>query len=113
MRTPLPAVAPEQVISQIAPRPVLIIHGTHDRLIDVRDAHALYRSSGEPKTLWLIEGAEHNQTRAVGSQEYDSRVVRFFEQHLVKTDEKARPGKHLTRTGGKSRKSTLRPRGDS
>ena len=108
MRTPLPAVSPEQVISQIAPRPVLIIHGTQDRLIDVSDAHALYRSSGEPKVLWLIEGADHNETRAVGAQEYDDRVVGFFEQHLVKTDGKARAGKPLTRAGGKSRKSTLR-----
>lgn len=80
--TAMPDVSPIGAIERISPRPVLIIHGTSDRLIDVREAHALYGTSGHPKALWLVEGAEHGETRRTASQEYDRRVVRFFQEHL-------------------------------
>ncbi len=82
---PLATVSPVAAIAGISPRPVLIIHGVKDRLIDVRDAHALYRACGDPKTLWIIEEAGHARTRRVGVEEYDRRIIRFFRQHLTGT----------------------------
>ena len=43
-------------VSKLAPRPLLLVHGTQDDLVDVDNAHRLY-STGEPKQLVLIEGA--------------------------------------------------------
>jgi uncharacterized protein len=80
--TAMPDVSPIRAIERISPRPVLIIHGTGDRLIDVGAARALYGTSGHPKALWLVEGAEHGETRRTASQEYDRRVVGFFQDHL-------------------------------
>jgi len=82
---PLATVSPVEAIAGISPRPVLIIHGMQDRLTDVRDARALYRACGDPKALWIIEHAGHGQTRRVGAEEYDRRVIGFFRQHLAGT----------------------------
>ena len=80
--TAMTDVSPIRAIEQLSPRPVLIIHGTHDRLIDVCEARALYRTSHDPKALWLVEGADHGETRRVAPREYDRRIVGFFQEHL-------------------------------
>ena len=82
---PLASVAPVGAIAGISPRPVLIIHGRRDRLTDVADAYALYCACGEPKALWIIEAAGHARTRRVGPEEYDRRVIGFFNRHLAAT----------------------------
>lgn len=80
--TPMPGVAPVRAIERISPRPVLIIHGTRDWLIDVSEAYALYHAAGSPKELWLVEGADHARTRRMAPEEYDRRIAGFFRQHL-------------------------------
>ncbi len=50
-------------IGRIAPRPLLILHGTQDDLVNVDNAHLLFRAAGEPKNLVLIEGAGHRLRR--------------------------------------------------
>ncbi len=82
---PLASVAPIGAIAGISPRPVLIIHGKEDRLTDVGDAYALYRACGEPKGLWIIDAAGHARTRRVAPEEYDRRVIGFFNRHLAMT----------------------------
>lgn len=79
------AVAPIDAIAGISPRPVLIIHGNRDRVTSVGDAYALYDACGNPKTLWIIEGAAHARTRRVGPEEYDRRIIGFFSRHLATT----------------------------
>lgn len=80
---PLAAVAPVEAIAHVSPRPILLIHGGRDRLTDVEDAYALYRASGDPKTLWIIERAGHAGARRVGPEKYDRRIVGFLKQHLA------------------------------
>jgi uncharacterized protein len=80
------SISPLKAIARISPRPVLIIQGTQDQVIDVRDAWQLYRAAGAPKTLWLVEGAGHGENRDVASAEYDVRVVDFFREHLLALD---------------------------
>ncbi len=52
-------VEPRRYISAISPRPVLILHGTGDDLVPVRDARILYGLAGENSVLSLVEGAGH------------------------------------------------------
>ncbi len=81
--TTIGAISPLQAIARITPRPVLIIHGTRDGVIDMDDARQLYQAAGPPKTLWLVEGAGHGETRRVApAAEWDARVVGFFRDHL-------------------------------
>ncbi len=50
-------------IGKIAPRPLLIVHGTEDDVVKVENAQKLFNAAGEPKKLVLIEGAGHRLRR--------------------------------------------------
>lgn len=54
-----PAVQPIGAISHIAPRPVLLMHGTADKQIPVRDAYLLKQAGGPSAELWIADGADH------------------------------------------------------
>jgi dipeptidyl aminopeptidase/acylaminoacyl peptidase len=62
--------------------PIFIIHGTADNLIRHTYSEQLFKNTGEPKELWLIEGARHDDIMAVGGKEYIDRVVGFFDKNL-------------------------------
>lgn len=52
-------VAPIDVVADLAPRPLLLLHGDEDGLIPVEHSQRLYRAAGEPKQLRLFAGADH------------------------------------------------------
>lgn len=61
--------SPEEVVGKIAPTPVVIIHGSDDRLFSPDHAQRLYDAASEPKRLLLGDGfghAEDGLTRAFG-----------------------------------------------
>jgi len=49
--------------ARISPRPLLVIHGTADEAVPVREAEDLFAAAGEPKELVLIPGADHQLSR--------------------------------------------------
>jgi len=51
--------APIRWIDRIAPRPLLILHGMEDDLVDVDQARRLYAKARQPKDLAIVEGAGH------------------------------------------------------
>ncbi len=50
---------PIAVVRRIAPRPLLILTGTADGTVPPAMARALYAAAGDPKRLWLVDGAGH------------------------------------------------------
>jgi putative redox protein len=52
-------VRPVDWIDKIPPRPLLIIHGTEDEVVDVSHAQRLYRKVKGRAEIFLIEGGEH------------------------------------------------------
>lgn len=50
---------PIDYVGRIAPRPLLIMHGTNDQVVDPAMARRLYEAAGEPKELWMLEGVDH------------------------------------------------------
>ncbi len=85
-------VMPLRDVAAIAPRPLLIIHGTADTAIPVRHARLVYAAAGEPKELWLAEGAQHCGAYFQDRAAYCARVSTFFAEHLAET---ARPPEKL------------------
>lgn len=71
-------VAPEAIIGHIAPRPVLLMHGTKDQLIPPRHAERLYQAAREPKQLWWADGCEHVQARYERPDEFYQVLVNFM-----------------------------------
>ena len=52
-------ISPINWVDKIAPRPLLLIHGEQDELVNVSHAWALYEKAGQPKEIAIIDGAEH------------------------------------------------------
>jgi uncharacterized protein len=62
--------------------PLLIMHGAADNKIPAEASEIVYRNANEPKELWLIPGAKHNDMVEKGGEEYFRRIVAFFEKTL-------------------------------
>jgi fermentation-respiration switch protein FrsA (DUF1100 family) len=73
----------ERVIAQLAPRPLLMIHGGGDTYIKPDMAQALFARAGAPKELWMVDGAKHNQALNIAGKAYQQRVLDFFLEHLA------------------------------
>ncbi len=52
-------VSPISHVSGIAPRPLLLVHGSQDDVVGVGHARRLYDRAGEPKQLVVVDGAGH------------------------------------------------------
>ena len=75
-------VSVQEAIAGISPRPILLIAGEADRSL----ARHHYSAAGEPKALWIIPEADHINGMSVKPQEYEERIVRFFDQALLKNN---------------------------
>jgi len=73
---------PLDAVEKIAPRPLLIIHGSNDAVTPVEQAYELYEAAGEPKELWIAEGARHCGAYFIDREAYVSRVANFFATSL-------------------------------
>ena len=56
-------VSPIKHVSGIAPRPLLLLHGSQDEVVDVSHAYRLYTQADEPKEIVVIDGAGHRLRR--------------------------------------------------
>lgn len=63
-------------------RPCLFIHGERDPYIDSSLARQLFELAREPKALWIVPGARHNEGLQVEPELYRERLVAFFRRHL-------------------------------
>ena len=52
-------VSPINHVAKIAPRPLLLLHGNKDEVVDVSHAHRLYEQAREPKQIIILAGAGH------------------------------------------------------
>lgn len=58
--------------------PVLVVHGSEDRLIQPDLGRALYERARGPKRFVLVEGGTHHNTNAVGQDDYRRAVADLF-----------------------------------
>jgi len=72
---------PVAAIGAISPRPVMIIHGQHDRHVLPAAAERLYAAAGEPKELWITP-AGHTGSLMVMGDDFGQRVLEFFDRWL-------------------------------
>jgi uncharacterized protein len=60
--------------------PVLFIHGLADAQVPAAMSQVLYRAAPEPKQIYLVPGAGHNNTASTGGEEYLEVVRKFLRQ---------------------------------
>ena len=69
---------PLDSIGQLSPLPVLLVHGTDDRVVPPKYARALYNAAREPKQLWMIPEVAHIE--AFRTEENRNRLVDYLRQ---------------------------------
>ena len=76
-------VAAAEHIGEISPRPVFILQGGADSLVPTDSGQKLYDAAGEPRELWFDPELDHVQFSTKRAEEYEARVVAFFDRHLL------------------------------
>jgi len=59
--------------------PLLILHGDRDDVVPYEQGRRLFEAANEPKTLYTIRGARHNDTYIVGDRPYFAAWARFLQ----------------------------------
>jgi fermentation-respiration switch protein FrsA (DUF1100 family) len=54
--------APAAIIGRVSPTPLLVVHGTNDRVVPPAFGQAIYDLASEPRELWLVRGTDHLRT---------------------------------------------------
>jgi dipeptidyl aminopeptidase/acylaminoacyl peptidase len=75
-------VEPLRDVAHISPRPILIIHGGKDTVVDPHDAPLLYAAAQEPKELWIVPEADHCGAYFADRPVYVKKLVDFFDEYL-------------------------------
>ncbi len=61
--------------------PLLVVHGSSDRLIPPELGRKLYERARDPKRFVLVDGGSHHNTNAVGQAQYREAVSALFGLH--------------------------------
>ncbi|HKQ47411.1 MAG TPA: alpha/beta hydrolase [Phycisphaerae bacterium] len=69
-------------VGQLAPTPILIMHGRRDRIAPWPMAQRLYDASGQPRELWLIDDMDHMQVWFEQPEESRRRLLDFYTRSL-------------------------------
>jgi fermentation-respiration switch protein FrsA (DUF1100 family) len=75
------AVAPIRGIGDIR-APLLLIAGERDRHVTIEQSRALFGAAPEPKELWVVPGARHQDFHRLVPREYEQRVLGFLNRTL-------------------------------
>ena len=75
-------VRPMDVITEVSPRSLLIIHESGDAIVPVDNSLRNFAAACQPEELWLVPGSGHAQAETIAKPEYETRVTKVFEDAL-------------------------------
>jgi len=79
----LTSVSAREWIGDISPRPVFILDAGMDDVVSATSSEVLFEAAGEPKEWWQCEECGHHELDTVRPQEFEDRVVGFFDRTLA------------------------------
>ncbi len=71
--------SPGDVVGEIAPVPLLLIHGAEDEVIDIRHSERLFAEAGEPKQFWRVEECGHLEVFSTQATRYRRQLLAFLD----------------------------------
>lgn len=74
--------SPIQRVAGIAPRGLLLIAPSDDKTVSPAQSQRMFDAAGEPKELFVVEGAAHADAHAAAPEAYERRVLDFLAKHL-------------------------------
>lgn len=60
--------------------PTLFVHGDQDTIVPIQLGRQVFEAAREPKSFYLVQGADHNDLYLVGGKPYFQRLKRFAEE---------------------------------
>ncbi|MGH7399525.1 MAG: alpha/beta hydrolase [Candidatus Rokuibacteriota bacterium] len=66
--------------------PVLVVGGSRDQHTTLAESEEMFHAAAEPKRLWIVDGARHQDLFAYDPAGYDAQVVGFLVKHLRPSD---------------------------
>lgn len=63
--------------------PLLVVHGDRDELVPIEMGQELFEAAHEPKLLYTVVGARHNDIYLVGGEDYIEALRRFMRQYVL------------------------------
>ena len=70
------------LVAKIGPRPLLLMYSGKGQGGEVQLNPEFYGAAADPKTLWEIPGAGHTGGIRAQPEEYERRVMTFFDEAL-------------------------------
>lgn len=71
-----------EAVTHIAPRPLLLIAAERSAYEQWRAQH-YFALASEPKDYWVVDGATHCRGPIVEPEQYETRIVNFFDRALL------------------------------
>ena len=62
--------------------PKLFIAGANDHQTTLKESNQLYEAASMPKEFWIAPNAKHEDLHTLAKEEYEKRVLNFFEMFL-------------------------------
>jgi fermentation-respiration switch protein FrsA (DUF1100 family) len=75
---------PMNSIARLA-APVLVIGGSRDAYTSEAETRELFAAAAEPRELWIVQGAAHQDFSRFDPEAYDTHVVAFLRKWLAKS----------------------------
>lgn len=75
--------SPRDVVAQISPVPLLIVHGRKDRTVPLEQGELLYKKAEEPKTIFRVPEGGHTRALWMNNGEYRKRVLAWMNEILA------------------------------
>lgn len=76
-------IRPVDHVGEIAPRPLFMVGGDVDDDTPVAINQRVFAAAKEPKSLWIVPGANHGECMKKAPAEYTKRLVTFFDASLL------------------------------
>lgn len=69
-----------EALKRMGDTPLLIIHGSDDRVVPYRHAQLLFAAARGPKTLWTVPGGHHLDTFVYRQEPWRQRLIEYLDQ---------------------------------
>lgn len=78
-----PLINPVKYLHKLKARPLMIMHGAHDKRIPIEDAFEMHKQAPWLKEFWLVKEAAHEDVYAITRDQYEEKVSGFFSKYLL------------------------------
>jgi fermentation-respiration switch protein FrsA (DUF1100 family) len=65
-------------LAQLSPRPILFMHGLADEVVLPVNSERMYAAASQPKTLFLVPDADHNNLSQPDPAAYSQQIRQFL-----------------------------------